>query len=154
MTAAPLGRREQIWLTIHRGLDRWLSPLGVLVYRRTRGGVADAWHVDALLLTTRGRKSGHARTVLLQYFPDGDAMIVTAANDGGRTHPGWYHNLLAQPEAKVEVKGRRTRVRAEVLSPDDARLWWDRIVARDPGYERYARATTRTFPILRLVPAA
>ncbi len=114
---AGLGRRERIWLAIHRGLDRWLSPLGVLVYRRTRGGVTRPWHVDALLLTTRGRRSGRRRTVVLQYFPDGDAMVVAAANDGGTTHPGWYHNLHATPEAEVEVMGRNVPVRAEELRP-------------------------------------
>ncbi len=149
---ARINRRERIWLTIHRGLDRWLSPLGVLVYRRTRGGIARPWHVDALLLTTRGRRPGRSRTVVLQYFPDRDAMVVAAANDGGTTHPGWYHNLHATPEAEVEVMGRSIPVRAEELPADEARAWWDRILARDPSYERYARATTRTFPIVRLVP--
>ena len=152
MTDVDLSRRERIGLTLHRGLDRYLSPLGVLVYRRTRGGIARPWHVDALLLTTVGRRSGRHRTVVLQYFPDGDAMVVAAANDGGRTHPGWYHNLHARPEAVVEVMGRKVRVRAEELPSDEAARWWDRILERDPSYERYSRATSRSFPIIRLVP--
>jgi len=152
VTDVDLSRRERIGLTLHRGLDRYLSPLGVLVYRRTRGGIARPWHVDALLLTTVGRRSGRHRTVVLQYFPDGDAMVVAAANDGGRTHPGWYHNLHARPEAVVEVMGRKVRVRAEELPSDEAARWWDRILERDPSYERYSRATSRSFPIIRLVP--
>jgi deazaflavin-dependent oxidoreductase (nitroreductase family) len=153
-TAAPLSRLDRIRLFLHRSLDRWLSPLGVWVMRRTRGGVAGAWKVDALLLTTRGRRSGRERTVVLQFFPDGEAMILAAANDGGTKHPGWYFNLKAAPEARVEVSGQTIPVHAEELPPEEAVGWWQRIVEHAPDYRRYQRATTRTFPILRLVPTA
>jgi deazaflavin-dependent oxidoreductase (nitroreductase family) len=149
-----ISRKEQVGLFIHRGLDRWLSPLGVLVYRRTKGGISRPWKVDALLLTTRGRRSGKFRTVVLQFFPEGDSMLLAAANDGGASHPGWYHNLVANPSARVEVMGRTLAVRAEELSGDEAAAGWQRIVGRDPSYERYARATTRTIPIIRLAPVS
>lgn len=148
----PLSRRERVWLSIHRWLDRWLSPLGVWVMRRTRGGIAGPWKVNALVLTTRGRRSGRDRSVVLQFFPEGDAMIVAAANDGGTAHPGWYHNVHATPEARVEVRGRSFPVRAEELSADEAAAWWRRVLEISPEYERYERATSRRFPILRLVP--
>jgi deazaflavin-dependent oxidoreductase (nitroreductase family) len=148
-----ISRKEGIALVLHRGLDRWLSPLGVWVYRRTKGGITRPWKVDALLLATRGRRSGKERTVVLQFFPDGEAMIVAAANDGGAAHPGWYFNLMAEPTARVEVMGRAIAVRAEELQPDEATAWWQQILRRDPSYERYARAAGgRTIPILRLVP--
>jgi deazaflavin-dependent oxidoreductase (nitroreductase family) len=147
-----ISRRESVALFLHRGLDRWLSPLGVWVYRRTKGGITRPWKVNALLLVTRGRRSGKERTVVLQFFPDGDAMIVAAANDGGSGHPGWYFNLKAEPAARVEVMGRAIAVRAEELPADEAGAWWARILRRDPSYERFARATSRTIPILRLVP--
>jgi len=150
--AAPLSRLERIGLTLHRLLDKWLTPLGVAAYRRTKGGVARPWKVDVLLLTTRGRRTGRERTVLLQFFPDDGAMVVTAANDGGDAPPAWYLNLLSDPLARIEVNGRTRSVRAEELSADEAAAWWPRIVERDPNYARYARATTRPFPILRLVP--
>ncbi|HEX2404719.1 MAG TPA: nitroreductase/quinone reductase family protein [Acidimicrobiia bacterium] len=148
----PLSRRERVKLSIHRGLDKHLSPLGVWAMRRTRGRLAERWKVHALLLTTRGRRSGHDRTVVLQYFPDGDAMVVVAANDGGETHPGWYFNLTTTPEAVVEVDGNRIPVDATELGPDEAARWWERILRDAPDYELYGRATTRRFPIIRLVP--
>lgn len=150
--AQGISRRERVALLLHRGLDKRLSPLGVWVYRRTHGGITRPWRVDALLLTTRGQRSGRERTVVVQFFPDGDALIVAAANDGGASHPGWYFNLRADPAARVEVMGRTFAVRAEELSFEDAAAWWQRILRRDPTYERYARATSRTIPILRLVP--
>jgi deazaflavin-dependent oxidoreductase (nitroreductase family) len=147
-----ISSKERIGLFIHRGLDRWLSPLGVWVFRRTKGGVAKPWKVNALLLTTRGRRSGRERTVVLQYFPDGADIVVAAANDGGERHPAWYLNLVADQSARVEIEGRTIEVRAEELGADEARTWWRQIVLKSPDYERYARATTRTIPILRLVP--
>jgi deazaflavin-dependent oxidoreductase (nitroreductase family) len=132
-------------------MDKRLNPLGRWLYRRTKGGITRPWKVDALLLTTRGRRSGRERTVVLQFFRDGDAMIVAAANDGGTSHPGWYFNLAADPAARVEVMGRAIAVRAEELSPDEAAAWWQRILERAPTYERYTRATTRRIPIVRLV---
>lgn len=150
--AGALTRWERLGLSLHRGLDRWLSPFGVWVMRRTRGRLAEPFKVDALLLTTRGRRSGRERTVVLQYFPDGDAMVVVAANDGGAAHPGWYHNLTASPEARVEIGGRLIPVRAEVMAEADAAAWWDRIVKASPDYERYRRATSRRFPVIRLAP--
>lgn len=149
-----LSPRERIGLLVHRGLDRWLSPLGVWVMRRSRGGVTKAFKVNALVLTTRGRRSGRERSVVLQFFPDGEAMILVAANDGGASHPGWYHNLAAKPDASVEVGGRRIPVRAEELSAGSAATWWQRILEISPDYERYRRATSRRFPILRLTPVA
>jgi deazaflavin-dependent oxidoreductase (nitroreductase family) len=151
---AGISHRESVALAVHRGLDRRLSRLGVWVYRRTKGGITRPWKVDALVLTTRGRRSGRERPVVLQYFRDGDAMVLVAANDGGATHPGWYHNLVARPDARVEVMGRVVPVHAEELPDDEAAAFWQRILARSPDYERYRRATDRRFPVLRLVPAA
>ncbi len=147
-----LSRRERLGLSLHRELDRRLSPLGVAVFRRTKGAVAKPWKVDALLLTTRGRRTGRERTVVLQWFRDGEAMIVVAANDGGSADPAWYLNLVAEPRARVEVEGRRTEVRAEVLSAAASAAWWPRILERSPDYERYRRATERPFPVVRLAP--
>jgi deazaflavin-dependent oxidoreductase (nitroreductase family) len=147
-----LSGKERIGLFLHRGLDRRLSPLGVWLYRLTRGRITRPYKVDALVLTTRGRHSGRRRAVLLQFFPDEAGMVLAAANDGGESHPGWYYNLKADPAASVEVMGRTIAVRAEEVPSNEAVGCWQRILGRDPSYERYARATSRTIPIIRLVP--
>lgn len=151
MPAVGLSRKERLGLFLHRELDHRLTPLGVAVMRRTRGGIARPWKVDALLLTTRGRRSGRERTVVLQWFRDDEAMVVVAANDGGDADPAWYLNLVAEPRARVEVEGRRIMVRAEILTPDATTAFWPRILERSPEYERYRRATDRPFPVVRLV---
>jgi F420H(2)-dependent quinone reductase len=90
---------------------------------------------------------------VLQYFPDGEAMILAAANDGGPSHPGWYFNLMADPAARVEVMGRLILVHADELPAGEAAAWWERILRRAPTYEQYTRATRRAIPIVRLVPS-
>lgn len=149
----PLSGLERLKLTIHRALDKHLGPCGVWIMRRSKGGVTRAWNVNALVLTTRGRRSGRERTVVLQYFPDGQAMVVVAANDGGARLPGWLHNLRARPDAVVEVNGREVSVHATELKDGEGKLWWERILAAAPDYELYRRATARPFPIVRLTPA-
>jgi deazaflavin-dependent oxidoreductase (nitroreductase family) len=147
-----LPRKERVGLFIHRELDRRLSALGVAAYRLTNGAITRPWKVDALLLTTHGRRSGKQRTVVLQFFADGEDLILAAANDGGASHPGWYHNLKARPAARVEVMSRAFAVRAEELTTDEAAAFWPRLLHRAPSYERYLRATRRTIPLVRLTP--
>jgi hypothetical protein len=38
------------------------------------------------------------------------------------------------------------------MPDEEATAWWQRIVRIQPSYERFARATSRRFPIVRLVP--
>lgn len=144
--------RERLGLLVHRQLDRRFSRLGVWIMRRTRGTLAARYKVHALILTTTGRRSGQARSVVLQYFVDQGSMVVVATNDGGASHPAWYLNLVANRSADVEVDGKHLGVSATELRGEEAARWWDRILALAPAYERYARAADRTFPILRLTP--
>ena len=153
-TRCGLSRSERVGLLVHRQLDRRLSRLGVWLMRRTHGSLADRFRVHALVLSTIGRRTRQVRDVVLQYFPDGDAFVVVAANDGAASDPGWHLNLIASGRAEVEIGGRRTPVVPVRLEQDEASAWWARILERSPDYERYARATTRRFPIVRLVPTA
>jgi deazaflavin-dependent oxidoreductase (nitroreductase family) len=147
------GWREQLVLLIHRQLDRRLTPFGVWLMRRTKGSITARYKVNALVLTTTGRRTGRRRAVVLQFFPDGDAMVVVATNDGGSTHPAWYLNLVAGGPAEVEIDGHRVDVLAAELAAEDAERWWRRILDVAPDYERYVRAAGRSFPIVRLTPA-
>jgi F420H(2)-dependent quinone reductase len=149
--AQDLSRGVRIGLAIQRTLDRRLSALSVGLYRRTRGAFPGSARADFLLLTTHGRRSGRERTVMVRFFRlDGD-LILAAANDGGASHPGWFHNLTAEPTARVQVLDRSFAVRAERLSDAEAAAFWPRILDRAPSYDRYGRATNRTIPLVRLV---
>jgi deazaflavin-dependent oxidoreductase (nitroreductase family) len=105
-----------------------------------------------VLLTTRGRKSGREHSVLLQSFPEGENMVLVAANSGKPTQPDWFLNLKADPTARVEFMGRTLRMRAEQLPEDEAAALWPRILRHAPTYVMYRKATDRVIPLMRLVP--
>lgn len=133
-------------------LDSRSVRLASWLYRRTGGRIARLWRRRVLLLTTTGRRTGCARTVPLQYFPDGGSFVVVAANSGLPNHPAWYLNLDAHPRAHVEIDGRTTAVSARLLNPDDADEFWSRILDQAPDYTRYSQRTTRRLPLIRLTP--
>ena len=149
MTTA-LSRKERVGLRLHRTLDKRFSRLSVALFRRTAGGITERAGVDGLVLTTTGRKSGKQRSVLLQYFRDGEDMLLVAADGGAAQHPGWYHNLVAQPAAAVDVRGDSIPVLAERVGETEVEDLWRRILERSPSYERYLRATDRAIPLVRL----
>lgn len=145
-------RWESIKTRIEHEVDTRSVRLAAALIRLTQGRVVRLWRRQALLLTTRGRKTGQERTVPLQFFPNGDDMIVVAANSGLPSPPGWYVNLTADPVARVEVGDRTLRVRAEELSAEAAAAFWPRVLQVAPDYAKYPRRTNRRIPLIRLVP--
>jgi len=152
-SATPVPFVERIKTRIEHEVDTRSIRLAAGLLRLTKGRIARLWRRQVLVLTTRGRRSGRERTVPLQYFPDGDDLIVVAANSGLPSPPGWYFNLTAQPRARVEVGDRTLEVRAEELSAEEATAFWPRVLQVAPDYARYPRRTSRRIPLLRLVPA-
>jgi deazaflavin-dependent oxidoreductase (nitroreductase family) len=143
---------ERVKTRIEHEVDTRSVRLAAVLIRLTEGRVARLWRRRVLLLTTRGRRSGRQRTVPLQFFVDGDDLIVVAANSGLPSPPGWYFNLTTDPLARVEVEGRTQRVRAEELSDEAAAAFWPRVLRVAPDYAKYRRRTSRRIPIIRLVP--
>lgn len=136
----------RVW--IEHFIDTRSVGFGCWLYRVTRGRAPRLWHRRALLLTSTGRRTGLARTVIVQFHPDGEDFVVVAANSGLPTHPGWYFNLTAHPDAVVET----LQVRAEEMSARDAPAFWPRFLETAPDYARYRARTSRVIPLLRLIP--
>jgi deazaflavin-dependent oxidoreductase (nitroreductase family) len=101
-----------------------------------------------LLLTTTGARSGEPRTAVLGYGRHGDRYVVIASNNGAATAPGWYHNLLAHPEAIVEVGPDKFEVRASTATPDER----DELAKTVPYLEGQQKLTTRQLPLVVLEP--
>jgi hypothetical protein len=75
-----------------------LPPLDRLVYRMTGGQFTfSAWvsGLPVVLLITRGARSGRERRTRVLGIPDGDRLVLVAANFGQATNPAWYHNMRA-----------------------------------------------------------
>ncbi len=111
--------------------------------------------MDVLELTTIGRKSGQARSVMLTSpLQEGDAIAIVASRGGDDQHPGWYHNLVANPEVQVSWKGQPSRtMKATVTVGDERARLWAAITADHKNYAGYQTKTEREIPVVLLEPA-
>jgi len=74
------------------------------LYRRSKGKFGGEMRgFKVLLLTTTGRKSGRQHTVPLGAFARPDGWVVVASNAGQTPSPGWYYNLMSQPQVTAQV---------------------------------------------------
>jgi deazaflavin-dependent oxidoreductase (nitroreductase family) len=141
-------------------LDRvGLRLLGLhdAIYQKTGGWIGHRLPgmPPNLLLHTVGAKSGQPRTNALTYARDGDSYLIVASNAGARRYPGWYHNLVKQPDCEINVGPKRIAVTARRVGPDDsdyARLW--KVVNENNAnrYNGYQSRTSRPIPVLVLTP--
>lgn len=120
-------------------------------YRASGGRVGSRVAGLAVLrLTTTGRSSGRARSVMLTYLDDPRGFIVIASNAGDQRDPAWWRNLEADPAASVRIGRKEYPVRTRQLEGDEREQAWHRAVAAYDGYARYAASTTRTIPVALL----
>jgi deazaflavin-dependent oxidoreductase (nitroreductase family) len=119
---------------------------------RANGGKVGGPFADTplLLLTTIGARSGLPRITPLAYLLDGDRPVVIAANGGRDQHPGWYHNVLAQPLVTVELGEERFEARAHVADAAVHERLYAKMVERNPGFAEFQRNTGRNIPVILL----
>lgn len=85
----------------------------VAAFRATGGRLGGAFAgVPLLLLTTTGARTGRQCTTPVNYTRRGTGYVVVASKSGAARHPDWYHNLMANPQAMIEVDGASHTVRA------------------------------------------
>ena len=121
-------------------------------YRETGGAVGHVWRRGAtvLLLTTTGRATREPRTVPLIYEQSGDAYVVVASNGGSDEHPHWFRNLVADPEADVQVLDDVFPATARTAAGDEREELWRLAAAQWPPYDEYQTRTEREIPVVVL----
>jgi deazaflavin-dependent oxidoreductase (nitroreductase family) len=120
-------------------------------YEETDGEEGYLWNgATILVLTTTGRKSGEPRKFALIYDTRGDDLVVVASKGGAPDHPGWYKNLLAHPDASVQVRGERFDVRARTAEGAERDELWRLMNRSWPNYDAYATRTDRVIPVVVL----
>jgi len=106
---------------------------------------------QVLLLTTKGKKTGTARTNPLVYTTDGKDLVIVASKGGAPKSPDWFFNLSANPTVTVELGGDRFEARAKVADSEAER---ERLYAAHaklhPGFLDYVKKTTRKIPVVKL----
>ena len=123
------------------------------VYRATGGKLFGRMGKSPImLLNTVGRKTARKRTSPLLYVMDGEDFVIIASMGGAPTHPAWYLNLKANPDATVEAGDREVRVRAEEVDSEEKVRLWQKMIEMYPTYDDYQTKTKREIPLLILRP--
>ena len=103
-----------------------------------------------LLLSTTGARTGKTRVNPLMYLADGDRLVVFASKGGAPTHPDWYHNVVANADASVEVGKEHFPVRATVATGGERDELFAEQAKRYPQFAEYETKTERTIPVIVL----
>ena len=103
-----------------------------------------------LLLTTTGRRSGQSRSTVVLFVADGEDIVVIGSNAGNERPPAWALNLLANPDAEVQIRSERRRVRARVAEGDERAELWSRMNDGYRGFDDYRARTNREMKVFVL----
>jgi deazaflavin-dependent oxidoreductase (nitroreductase family) len=105
-----------------------------------------------VLLHHTGAKSGIERVNPLAYQRLADDSFATFASKGGApTNPDWYHNLVANPNASIEIGTQRHDVTARVASGEERRRIWEAQKEAFPNFAEYETTTGgREIPVVVL----
>ncbi|MCB0018056.1 MAG: nitroreductase family deazaflavin-dependent oxidoreductase [Anaerolineales bacterium] len=103
-----------------------------------------------LLLHSTGAKSGQPRLNPLVTMPVGDDYVIIASKGGAPTNPDWYYNLVANPEAEIEVGAERFPVRARLAEEPERTLLYQQVAAQFPAFAEYEKKAGRTIPVFVL----
>lgn len=128
-----------------------VSPLDRALYRWTGGrGLSLGRPLGPrLLLTTRGRRTGRARTTPVFYLRDGEQLVVCNVTPGFERPNPWTLNLRAHPLARVRLGPRTGVYRACVATEEEVARYWPRLVGIWPAYQaHFERSGRRTLFVL------
>ena len=151
------------------GKSPWLPPRPFIrffwfahraIFRVTGGrrglrAPKDDGRFGMLRLRTVGRRSGRERSAILGYHVDGSNLVTLAMNGWGDGEPAWWMNLLAHPDAVVDMKDGTRPVRArEAVGAERERIWQK--LHDDPAYggdlDAYASLRSSATAVVVLEP--
>jgi deazaflavin-dependent oxidoreductase (nitroreductase family) len=136
----------KLFITVFPEIDRRLLPL-------TRGRMSTGLGQPVVLLHVRGAKSGVERTVPLLATKQGDLIVLIASKAGAVSHPAWFHNVRANPDVEVTLRGERVPMHATIAEGEERDRLWAMALDNYSGYARYQqRAGDRTIPVVALRP--
>jgi deazaflavin-dependent oxidoreductase (nitroreductase family) len=105
-----------------------------------------------LLLHHTGAKSGVERVNPLAYRRlDAETVAVFASKGGAPTNPDWYYNLVANPNARIEIGTDTYDVVARVATGEERDRIWNEQTTANPNFAEYERkAGGRVIPVVVL----
>ena len=113
----------------------------------TRANTLRDTGLPIIVMTTLGHRSGKVRKVPLMRVEHDGAYAIVASKGGAPDHPGWYHNLVADPVVMVQDGPAPFDARVRLITGEERATWWDRAVAAFPPYADYQDKTDREIPV-------
>lgn len=116
-------------------------------YRANDGKVGGHFQgFPLLLLHNKGARSGIERiSPLACQAVDGDTWAVFASKGGADDNPGWYYNVLANPDTTIEVDTETIAVKAHEAKGHEYDRIWGAQTAKYPTFAAYARKSARAY---------
>lgn len=108
----------------------------------------DSRKAQALVLVTRGRRSGRPRSVVLPYFTFDDKTFVVGSKGGAQDDPDWVLNLRERPAATVYIRRQARPANTRLATREERAALWPQLIAFAPTYEGYQRGTRREIPLV------
>jgi deazaflavin-dependent oxidoreductase (nitroreductase family) len=105
-----------------------------------------------LRLRTIGRRTGRERVAILGYLEDGPNLVTTAMNGWADPEPAWWLNLLAQPDASVDLADGPRLVRGRAANEDERSRLWAKWSVYNKNRDAYAARRSRPTQVVILEP--
>ncbi|WP_207782587.1 nitroreductase/quinone reductase family protein [Phytoactinopolyspora limicola] len=145
---------------LSKTINKFGIKLNVFLYQRSQGRILGRFgDLEALLITTIGRKTGRERTVPLGYLYDQGRFIVVAVPGhfdipGGpkALDPSWYVNLKANPQARINIGPESMDVTASVATGSEHDRYWEQFTTAYPFIGEFFKRANRPPPIVILTP--
>jgi deazaflavin-dependent oxidoreductase (nitroreductase family) len=123
------------------------------LYERTGGREGGTLQGQpCVILTTRGRHSGHLRKSALMRVEHDGRYAVVASMGGAPKHPVWYLNVVADGRVTLQDGDKVVDMRARTANAAEKQEWWPRATAVWPAYDEYQAKTEREIPLVILEP--
>jgi deazaflavin-dependent oxidoreductase (nitroreductase family) len=118
--------------------------------RGLRSPTAERWGM--LRLRTVGRRTGEERIAILGYIEDGSYLVTKAMNGWADPEPAWWLNLLAHPDATVDLVDGSRPVHGRVANEDERPRLWARWAVYNKKQDAYAALRSRQTQVVILEP--
>jgi deazaflavin-dependent oxidoreductase (nitroreductase family) len=101
-----------------------------------------------LLLHHVGAKTGKEYVNPVTYQQVGDSVAVFASKGGAPTNPDWFHNVVANPDVKVEIGTDSFAGKARVATGAERERIWSAQKVALPQFAEYEQNTDREIPVV------
>jgi len=133
---------------------RFFTRINVWVYRLSGGRLMHKFAGrEICLVKMKGARSGKAIFIPLMYVPYKQGVLLVASQGGAPHHPGWYFNILANPNIEVQVGNQRLNVIARQAASTEKESIWPICLEYYPPYADYQKVTHRDIPVFVCLPS-